>query len=117
MILDIIHPHWLKGARTHMQGDSGPCNSVRIYLRQQLLGKMQPRSRRRYSTLALGKYRLVTLLVGDFVRAIEWIRDGLVDPAPIITHRFPLSEAAAAFRTAADKQSGAVKVVVEGEGR
>jgi threonine dehydrogenase-like Zn-dependent dehydrogenase len=33
--------------------------------------------------------------------------------ATVITHRFPLSEAPEAFRVAADRASGAIKVVLE----
>jgi threonine dehydrogenase-like Zn-dependent dehydrogenase len=34
-------------------------------------------------------------------------------PTALITHRFPLDRAADAFATAADRASGAIKVVVE----
>jgi 2-desacetyl-2-hydroxyethyl bacteriochlorophyllide A dehydrogenase len=34
-------------------------------------------------------------------------------PDAIVTHRFPLSDAPAAFRTAADRSAGAIKVVIE----
>jgi len=31
----------------------------------------------------------------------------------VITHRFPLEDGAQAFRTAADRSSGAIRVVIE----
>jgi threonine dehydrogenase-like Zn-dependent dehydrogenase len=49
----------------------------------------------------------------DFDLAIDMMA---ADPAlvsPLLTHRFPLSEVEEAFRVAADKRSGAVRVGVE----
>jgi threonine dehydrogenase-like Zn-dependent dehydrogenase len=46
----------------------------------------------------------------DFEVAIELIASGRVDTTGMVTHRFGLVEAAAAFRTAADKSSGSLKV-------
>jgi threonine dehydrogenase-like Zn-dependent dehydrogenase len=46
----------------------------------------------------------------DFEVAIEIIASGRVTTDGIVTHRFPLEQAAAAFRTAADKSSGSLKV-------
>ena len=51
--------------------------------------------------------------ISDFERCINWVRDGVVDPRAIITHRFALADAAEAFRVAGDKISGADKVVLE----
>ncbi len=46
----------------------------------------------------------------DFEVAIEMIASGRVDADGMVTHRFPLEQAAAAFRTAADKSTGSLKV-------
>jgi len=51
----------------------------------------------------------------DFEWAIELISSGKVQASKLITHRFPLSEIGEAFRTAADKQTGSVKVQVNAE--
>lgn len=46
----------------------------------------------------------------DFEVAIEIIATGRVETDGMVTHRFPLEQAAAAFQTAADKSSGSLKV-------
>ena len=46
----------------------------------------------------------------DFEASIELIASGRVDVTSIVTHRFPLDEITEAFRVAADKNSGSVKV-------
>jgi len=46
----------------------------------------------------------------DFEVAIEIIASGRVRIDGMVTHRFPLEQAAAAFQTAADKSSGSLKV-------
>lgn len=48
----------------------------------------------------------------DFQWAMELIREGAVEPEKLVTHTFPLEEVEEAFRTADDKETGAVKVVV-----
>jgi len=57
-------------------------------------------------SLCYGYSRLKT----DFEASIELIASKRVDVASIVTHRFPLEEIAEAFRVAADKTSGSVKV-------
>jgi L-iditol 2-dehydrogenase len=46
----------------------------------------------------------------DYDVALEYIAAGKAPVERLLTHRFPLEDAAAAFRTADDKRSGAVKV-------
>jgi len=41
--------------------------------------------------------RLIGCYAGDFNRAIEWIREGGVNPRPLITHRFSLDDIQKAF--------------------
>ena len=48
----------------------------------------------------------------DFDAAIELIASGKVDATKIVSHRLPLDEVVEAFRIAADKSSGSVKVHV-----
>ncbi len=49
----------------------------------------------------------------DFERTIEILEQERDKLAPLVTHRFGLERADDAFRTAADKTTGAVKVVIE----
>jgi threonine dehydrogenase-like Zn-dependent dehydrogenase len=52
--------------------------------------------------------------VPEFRVALDWMASGRIDPAPLITHRFPLAEIGAAFAAADNKRaSGAVKVLIE----
>ena len=48
----------------------------------------------------------------DFDSAIELITSGVVPAPKIITHRFPLDQAQAAFDAAAGKSAGSVKVIL-----
>ena len=46
-------------------------------------------------------------------RAIRLVSSGVVDLSPLVTHRFPLDDAIAAFNTAADPKTGAIKVQIQ----
>ncbi len=48
-----------------------------------------------------------------FPEAIDLLASGRVDGAPLISHRFPLEQAAEAMDTSLDAGSGAVKVMIE----
>ncbi len=53
----------------------------------------------------------------DYWEALSMLEQGIVDPSPIFTHRFPLSEALRAFEVAEDKAgTGAVKVLLTSDG-
>lgn len=49
-------------------------------------------------------------VVTDFHASIDLISSGRVDVSQIVTHRFPLDEIREAFRVAADKHTGSIKV-------
>lgn len=48
----------------------------------------------------------------DFDASMGLIATGRVDATSIVTHRFPLDEIGEAFRVAADKTSGSIKVLI-----
>ncbi len=50
------------------------------------------------------------------VPVIDWIAQRQLDPAPLLTHRFPLSEVAAAFELVAGYRDGVIKAVIEVSG-
>lgn len=45
-------------------------------------------------------------------RAIRLVRNGVVDLKKLVTHRFTLEDAIKAFQTAADPETGAIKVQI-----
>jgi L-iditol 2-dehydrogenase len=47
----------------------------------------------------------------DWTHALDFIKDGMFDLKPLITHRFPFAESGEAFRIAADKDVFSVKVM------
>lgn len=53
-------------------------------------------------------------LYSDFPRALDMLASGIVDVNPLISHRFPLSQAIDAFQVACSKStSGAIKIVLD----
>jgi L-iditol 2-dehydrogenase len=48
-----------------------------------------------------------------YPRAIDLVTHGMVNLTPLVTHRYPLEQAACAFEDAASGQAGVVKAVVE----
>ena len=50
---------------------------------------------------------------GVWERVMAMVAGGAFDTKPVITHRFPLSQAVEAFHAASDRSSGAIKVIIE----
>jgi threonine dehydrogenase-like Zn-dependent dehydrogenase len=50
---------------------------------------------------------------GEYEAALELLATGAVEIAPLITHRFPLSEGVAALGVASDRDRLPVRVVIE----
>ena len=44
---------------------------------------------------------------------LEKIQSGVIDPSFVITHRIPLDDAPAAYKTFRDKEDGCIKVVLK----
>jgi threonine dehydrogenase-like Zn-dependent dehydrogenase len=51
----------------------------------------------------------------DFPIAVEMIANGVIDVAPLVTHRLPFSQAQEGFTLFADRLQGAIKVVLSHE--
>ncbi|KAJ7504351.1 L-arabinitol 4-dehydrogenase [Mycena galericulata] len=49
----------------------------------------------------------------QYPKAIRLVAGGLIDIKPLVTHRFPLEDAVAAFHVAADPAQGAIKVQIQ----
>jgi len=52
----------------------------------------------------------------DFTEVIGWLETGVVDPLPLVTHRFPLAEAEAAMHVLASGAAGKVLLLADREG-
>lgn len=48
-------------------------------------------------------------------KAIRLVRDGVVNLDKLVTHRFNMSDAVKAFKTAADPKTGAIKVQIKND--
>jgi L-iditol 2-dehydrogenase len=69
-----------------------------------------PSMQRREQSLILSRCYGVTNGQHDFERAIRCIGSGRARVVKLVTHRFPLEQARAAFQTAGEKSSGVLKV-------
>ena len=49
---------------------------------------------------------------GKFALVLRLIEAGKIDTTPLITHRFPLSEIAEAYRIFENKRDGVIKVAI-----
>ena len=56
--------------------------------------------------------RFVRRMKNTFERAIALVRDGLVDVQGLVTHEFPLAQAAEAFVRAEQRTPDVVKTVI-----
>lgn len=53
-------------------------------------------------------------MLADFPRAVQMLESGMLKVDPLVTHRFPLSQALEAFRVACNKdEHGAIKIVLD----
>lgn len=52
-------------------------------------------------------------LYTQYPKAIRLVAGGLINIKPLVTHRFALEDAVAAFHVAADPSQGAIKVQIQ----
>ncbi len=71
VIVNIVNPHRLKGARSHMQRDKGKIHPLCAKLVEQRLIKVQPRRGRGYCTGLFSVHRLIALPVSRVIGAIN----------------------------------------------
>ncbi|KAF9035001.1 L-arabinitol 4-dehydrogenase [Hymenopellis radicata] len=57
--------------------------------------------------------KFINRYVDQYPKAIRLISEGVIDIKPLITHRFKLEDAMAAFQVAADPKQGAIKVQIQ----
>ena len=89
---------------------------------QQIFGLLRPRgalilkttsaypSTLDFSPVVVNELRIIGSRCGPFQRAIHALSEGIIDPRPLITARFPLSEALEAFECARKRDS--LKVLI-----
>ncbi|MBU1661877.1 MAG: alcohol dehydrogenase catalytic domain-containing protein [Chloroflexi bacterium] len=68
-----------------------------------------------FSSIVVDEITLVGSRCGPFEPALRLLESGLVDPRPLITARYPLSDGVSAFECAA--KPGCFKVLLEGRGQ
>jgi threonine dehydrogenase-like Zn-dependent dehydrogenase len=66
-------------------------------------------------TIALGHFRVLGIFAASRAAwqwTVQLYGQGILDPAPLITHRFSLSQMPEALATLASRESGAIKVLI-----
>jgi L-iditol 2-dehydrogenase len=76
------------------------------------LGRWNERAYR----IANAHFRDIEVILGGMRTAVGLVESGRLDPADLLTHRFPLTGVDRAFRVAAERPKGFVKAVIEPHG-
>jgi threonine dehydrogenase-like Zn-dependent dehydrogenase len=63
--------------------------------------------------IANAHFRSTAVVLDGARRALDLLNRGLLDPRPLITHRYPLDDLSTAFHDAAARPAGFIKAVVE----
>jgi threonine dehydrogenase-like Zn-dependent dehydrogenase len=104
----------------HATGEQGPplgqaVKMIRNAGRIVTAGLGEQLSAVHFKTLVLKEAEVIASRVtqGEFPRAIAMLANGQLHPDLLITHRSPLSEAAAAFQRIDGDETGTLKIVLE----